>query len=120
MRIRLIRKLAPYLDGIDLSGAVEGDVIDLPRDQARLMIAERWALPFRGRAQEARGASAPSIRTVAADAPARRRTVAHLRRVREQMEQKRFAEAEHRRAEDLIRDQLHDACAITIANANSD
>lgn len=44
MRVRLVRKLADYLDGIDLSAYEEGDVLDLPRREAELLIAEGWAM----------------------------------------------------------------------------
>lgn len=43
IRIRLIRKLAASLNGVDLSSLHVGDVIDLPDSAARMMIAERWA-----------------------------------------------------------------------------
>jgi len=45
VRIRLIRKLANYLDGIDLSAYEVGDVLDLPRREADLLIREGWAVP---------------------------------------------------------------------------
>jgi hypothetical protein len=43
VRIRLIRKLAERLDGIDLSQNSAGDVIDLPDGEARTLLAEGWA-----------------------------------------------------------------------------
>jgi hypothetical protein len=43
MRVRLIRKLADEIDGIDLSQRQVGDTIDLPRLQGHLLIAEGWA-----------------------------------------------------------------------------
>ena len=46
MHIRLTRKLANHLDGVDVTDVNEGDVIDLPRLEAQLLIAERWAEPF--------------------------------------------------------------------------
>jgi hypothetical protein len=44
MRIRLIRKLSQLLNGVDISRRSVGDVIDLPRRDAELLIAEGWAL----------------------------------------------------------------------------
>jgi hypothetical protein len=44
MRVRLTRKLAPLVDGVDLSSHEVGDVFDLPEEQARLVIAEDWAI----------------------------------------------------------------------------
>jgi hypothetical protein len=43
MRVRLIKKLADTIDGIDLAGCRVGDILDLPRRAARLLIAEQWA-----------------------------------------------------------------------------
>ena len=42
-RIRLIRKLAAVLNGIDVSALRVGDTIELPDATAQMMIAERWA-----------------------------------------------------------------------------
>ena len=91
MRIQLVRKLASHLDGIDVSGYQDGDVLDLPRAQAELLIAERWALPYRGPSGEVRGTSMADERAVAADR-AERRTQA-------------------RRRDDRIRDEPHDSRA---------
>jgi hypothetical protein len=43
MRVRLTRKLAEMIDGIDLTGHDVGDVLDLPETKARLLLAEQWA-----------------------------------------------------------------------------
>jgi hypothetical protein len=43
MRIRLVRKLASAIDGVDISDYAVGDVIDLPAGEARLLLAEGWA-----------------------------------------------------------------------------
>lgn len=45
MLIRLTRKLAELVDGVDLSHCSEGDVLELPRAHAELLIAEGWAVP---------------------------------------------------------------------------
>jgi hypothetical protein len=47
VKVRLTRKLAPVVDGIDLSSHEVGDVFELPPEQARLVIAEDWAIPER-------------------------------------------------------------------------
>jgi hypothetical protein len=44
MRVRLIRKLADVVDGIDISSCGVGDVMDLSPQDARLLIAEQWAI----------------------------------------------------------------------------
>jgi hypothetical protein len=43
MQIRLTRKLADAIDGIDVSGHAVGDVIDLPQHDATILVAEGWA-----------------------------------------------------------------------------
>ena len=45
VRIRLTRKLAAVLNGLDVSSLQIGDVIELPESAARMMITERWAEP---------------------------------------------------------------------------
>lgn len=54
MLVRLTRKLAEKIDGVDLSQNEVGMLIELPDAKARLLIAEGWAienrrLPFGGR-----------------------------------------------------------------------
>jgi hypothetical protein len=53
MRVRLTRKLAGKIDGVDLQGFQVDDVLDLPMQQADLLVAEKWAVPER-RASERR------------------------------------------------------------------
>jgi hypothetical protein len=43
MQIRLTRKFAEAIDGIDLSHHIVGDVFNLSRPDAQLLIAEGWA-----------------------------------------------------------------------------
>jgi hypothetical protein len=43
IRIRLTRKLAAVLNGIDVSSLQVGDTLELPDSAAERMIAERWA-----------------------------------------------------------------------------
>jgi hypothetical protein len=47
MRVRLIRKLAEVIDGVDLSAHNPGDLLDLPESHGRLLVAEHWAIPER-------------------------------------------------------------------------
>jgi len=54
MRVRISRKLADSVDGIDLSHCAVGDVIDLADHQARMIVAERWAV-FARRAADRMG-----------------------------------------------------------------
>jgi hypothetical protein len=52
MRVRLVRKLADLLDGVDVSGHRSGDILELSRHDAELLIAERWAEPEAGATRE--------------------------------------------------------------------
>ena len=42
MRVRIVRKLADRVDGVDLTHHDVGEVIDLPEMDGRLIVAERW------------------------------------------------------------------------------
>jgi hypothetical protein len=115
MFIRLVRKLAEQLDGIDMSARRAGDVFEVPRYEAELLIAEAWAVA----ADELRSGainclSALPQPAVATTTRLKRRTIEQLRSVREAMAAKQFKEQAHRRAEDRIRDELHDERAKTI------
>jgi hypothetical protein len=44
MGLRLTRKLAEVIDGVDLTGRAVGDILTLPASEARLLIAEGWAV----------------------------------------------------------------------------
>ena len=45
MQVRLTKKLAEAIDGIDLSARRVGDVVDLPTHDAEILLAEGWASP---------------------------------------------------------------------------
>ena len=117
MRVRLTRKLAECVDGVDLSRSREGDILDLSPREAGLLISEKWAVPYPG-ASESRRATVAFARESAADSAARR-TTDQLRRVREQIEHHQVDRLEARRIEDRIRDELHDARARTIDAADA-
>jgi len=109
MRIRLTRKLAEVIDGIDVSRRRVGDLMDLSQHDAEMLVAEGWAT----------AADSQLIVTAAdrlCDDPStqRARMLEQLRHVQEQLEQKWFDEQEHRRAEDRIRDELQDSRAKTL------
>jgi hypothetical protein len=42
-RIRLTKKLAPLINGIDLSKVEVGDVLEVPNAVAEILIREGWA-----------------------------------------------------------------------------
>jgi hypothetical protein len=47
MKVVLMRKLADRMDGVDVTDRQVGDVLDLGPDDARILIAERWAIQDR-------------------------------------------------------------------------
>jgi len=46
IRVRLVKKLASILDGVDVSLLNAGDILELPDSSAALLIAEKWAEPI--------------------------------------------------------------------------
>jgi len=127
MMVRLTRKLAERVDGVDLSRSHEGDVLDLSRHDAQLLMAEGWAVACESSAAPPQRNDAPllldgvSVPTIDVAESAARLTTEQLRRVREQMERRHFERQEERRVEDRIREELHDATARVVApNDNAD
>src|SRR6266545_4514540 len=78
MRVRIIRKLADWVDGIDLSRSTVGDFTDMPERHARIMVAERWAV-FARRAADGE-ASADSAEPLSPSTAEGRRIGAERRR----------------------------------------
>jgi hypothetical protein len=115
MKVRLIRKLAERLDGVDLSGCAPGDLLELPLREAQLLVAEGWALPFRGpRRADVRCSSTAPAPAIAADRPTVARVGARVRTIANEIEAHRLDRQERRRAEDRIREERREACARTI------
>jgi hypothetical protein len=114
MRIRLIRKLAEAIDGVDIADYVVGDVVDLEPDEARLLVAEGWAVlvddPQR---REIRQSTTPTQVAEAADST-RRNPIDRLRRAFKQIDRQRFEPPHDRRREDAPVDDPHDSRAGTI------
>jgi hypothetical protein len=44
VKVRITRKFAEFIDGVDLSARRVGDVIEVPSRDARLLVAENWAV----------------------------------------------------------------------------
>ena len=44
MRVRLTKKLAEHVDGVDLTRWRVGDALNLSAREGRLLIAENWAM----------------------------------------------------------------------------
>jgi hypothetical protein len=103
MWVRLIRKLADRVDGVDLSERQVGDVFEAPDLEGRLLIAEGWA-------ESHAAGSVPAAETQPLDA-----ILDRLHRVREMMNLRIGTQQPRRRAEDRIREEWHDTHAITIA-----
>lgn len=70
MKIRLIKKFAQFVNGIDLSAVNEGEVLELSNREATLLVLEGWATPISDSAPRAR----------ADDKPRRSRTPKSIRR----------------------------------------
>jgi hypothetical protein len=47
MRVRLVRKFADRIDGVDLRGHEVDEVFDVSPKEARLLMAEEWAIAER-------------------------------------------------------------------------
>jgi hypothetical protein len=124
MQVRLTRKLADVIDGVDLSRHEVGDVFDVPAVEAQLLIAEGWAdihiaEVYKGefggstlfRSRELGDRSRPGD---SADPSGTARTLDRIWQVRRELEQRRFARNERRRAEDRFREELRDARARVV------
>jgi hypothetical protein len=122
MRLRLTRKLASFLDGIDLSPYAAGDFIELPRYEAELLIAEKWAEAVtessllvppndQGDSRETFPARIANVAEAADMSTAGVDTLDRLWEICRQVELKSLATQEQRRTEDRIREELRDSRA---------
>jgi len=50
--VRITRKFANHINGVDLSRVKVGDVVDLPPRDADILVREGWALPAESSAKE--------------------------------------------------------------------
>jgi len=65
VRVRLTKKLAEMIDGIDLSKKVVGQTFRLRPDQARLLVLEGWAVALDAAVQFAEpGAAGPRDKAI--------------------------------------------------------
>jgi hypothetical protein len=84
LRIRLIKKLAEWIDGVDLRAHAPGDVLNLSRSEAQLLLAEGWAVkeyPLTATARRRRsvsGVTHPSALTAEHLLPERRKSPVKL------------------------------------------
>ena len=123
MRVRLTRKMADSLDGVDLSLAHVGDTLDLTKQEAELLTIEGWAESRIERraaclSKNSRRQRGPfvSVRASAADTIRRTpRSGEWLRENRRKSEGRSLSAQQHRRAEDRFREEHHDSHAKTIS-----
>lgn len=73
MKVKLTKRFAEFIDGVNLSRAKPGDVLDLPPRDARILLAEEWALPVDGELSKVVQTPRPNEGTGAADRPRRKR-----------------------------------------------
>ncbi len=114
MWVRLTRRLAGCIDGVNLSAHQIGDVFEVTRHETELLIAEAWAVEVACRAQPLPGDRAVGFRAV--NGSDSRQMIAALREVGTQIHLQLFLPRDHRRAEDRIREDWHDEHA-TVLNA---
>lgn len=69
MQVRLTRRLAECVDGIDLAHRHVGDLMDLSEHDAEMLVAEGWATAV---APEGKRAREPEPRAAADDSALRR------------------------------------------------
>ena len=73
MIVRLTKKLADVVNGVDISRYIEGDVIELPTRSGEMLVAEGWAEDIApaamSKASPYAGGWRPDARAVAADRP---------------------------------------------------
>jgi hypothetical protein len=69
IRVRLTRKLAECIDGVDLSDRRVGEIIDVSPAEARLLLAEQWAELAEPQPSEAGESAASAVHEVIGDFP---------------------------------------------------
>jgi len=111
MWVRLTRKLADFVDGVDISHRHVGEVFELPIPDANLLIAEAWAEPHRpsigsGHAHQRQPRKAPVANW-------RQSLAQRLRQMRERIELRSVLQ-ESRRIEDRVREELRDSRAVIV------
>lgn len=113
MWVRLTRRLADRIDGVNLSAHRVGDVFEVTRHEAELLVAEECAVV-------AASAECPLRPRQFSRANVDRRQLGplaeRLRTITQHINHKTFQHEDRRRAEDRIRDEWHDAHARVITH----
>jgi hypothetical protein len=128
MQVRLTRKLADCIDGVDLRSHQVGEILDLPLHDAHLLIAEGWAEAYI--AEVMPPDILPKLPETVTFASGRRarvsdlssrvlRTIERLRQARVGHGQRRPSPLDRRRAEDAYREELRDSRARTVVASKS-
>lgn len=112
MEVRLTRKLAESLDGVDLSDHRVGDVFDVTRHEAELLIAEEWAVQVAARPPRMKSGTAVRFRRGMVENQPRRRSATLNPN---DMKQPSLDHQERRRAENRFREELRDSRAKLIS-----
>jgi hypothetical protein len=123
MWVRLTRRLADCIDGVNLSAHRVGDVFEVTRHEAELLVAEAWAV-FVAPAGRQSGAWPPArVHSVKGGRKSVKRgrrqpgrLAEQLRTITKQIFHRTFDQPYRRRAEDRIRDDWHDAHATVVNN----
>src|SRR5262245_39822352 len=123
MMVRLTRKLADCIDGVDLSRRRVGDVFNVSRRAAQLLMAEGWAEAEWAGAERRllrfdrrkRAGSSVGLAQAADRASHTRQALERLSYIRERLTHRWLVETNHRRLEDDIRDELRDAREQVVA-----
>ena len=122
-RVRLIRKIAESVNGIDLSPYHVGDVFDLHPLEADVLIIEGWAVTeYTDRAPDRRSGKdrrEPPETTATGAHRGTRQADARRRKDGVEVEERVHAENQRRRAANAIREELQDSRAKTIGPGNS-
>ena len=108
MWIRLTRRLAGCIDGVNVSAHQVGDVFEVTRREGDLVVAEAWAVVVTQRARPFRSRPAATTSRPTDEHRPRPSVVEQLRHMRQRIQQGLFEPHDHRRAEDRIRDEWHD------------
>ena len=61
MKVRLTKRFAEMINGVDLSQVQPGDVVDISPRDAGILLAEGWALPCDEKDESARVVDMPAL-----------------------------------------------------------
>jgi hypothetical protein len=112
MRVRITRKFAEWIDGVDLSHHRVGDVMEVTRHEAELLVAEDWAVQVPPRSPTTwRSTALLAQATPEEDNRHPFLTANHLGMSRLNIGRHSLGAQQRRRAEDRYREELRDSRA---------